>query len=273
MIPEGNLQSNVDRFLGFGELYDQHRPEAPKQVIEIINTYLGTKPSRVIDIGCGTGLSTFIWADAAEQIIGIEPNPDMRAEAQKKWQQLGAPASISFLAGYSNQLPLEADSADAITCSQSFHWMEPMSTLQEIARVLRSGGVFAAYDCDWPPVLGWRLETAYNQLIDHGDAIIAQTTPAEQTANKWRKDRHLHNMTQSGLFRFTREIVFHNMELCNADRYMGLVLSQGGLQTVFKMGSTELNAEVDAFRRLVEEHFGGSTLELLFSYRLRLAVK
>ena len=41
-------------------------------------------------------------------------------------------------------------SADIVTCSQSFHWMEPEPTLAEIARILRPGGVFAAYDYDWP---------------------------------------------------------------------------------------------------------------------------
>lgn len=56
----------------------------------------------------------------------------------------------------SDDLGLPDDSVDIITCSQSFHWMEPQSTLREFARVPRPGGIFVAYDCDWPPVLDWR---------------------------------------------------------------------------------------------------------------------
>jgi SAM-dependent methyltransferase len=37
-----------------------------------------------------------------------------------------------------------------VTCSQSLHWMEPEPTFAEVARILRRGGVFAAYDYDWP---------------------------------------------------------------------------------------------------------------------------
>lgn len=37
--------------------------------------------------------------------------------------------------------PLKRD-----TVAQALHWMEPASTLAEVARILRPGGVFAAYD-------------------------------------------------------------------------------------------------------------------------------
>src|SRR5262249_48629656 len=42
--------------------------------------------------------------------------------------------------------------------AQSFHWMEPTATLAEIARILRPGGLFAAYDYDWPPAIQWELD-------------------------------------------------------------------------------------------------------------------
>jgi hypothetical protein len=80
-------------------------------------------------------------------------------------------------------------------------------------------------------------------------------------------------MNDSGVFRYTKEIVFHNMEECDAERYVGLTLSQGGLQTVFKMGATDLDAAIEAFRGDVDSHFRGRTLEVMFSYRMRLGVK
>ncbi|MCZ8514463.1 class I SAM-dependent methyltransferase [Paenibacillus filicis] len=275
MIPEGNVQSNVDRFSGFEDDYDRYRPAAPQQVAEILTAYLGTRPRLVADLGCGTGLSTFLWANQAERVIGIEPNDDMHGKAVKKLSHDHADASgtVSFRAGYSNQLDLESGSADLVTCSQSFHWMEPVSTLLEASRVLTEGGIFACYDCDWPPTFNWTLEEAYNRLIDKADAILAKLVDEGRRAKKWSKEGHLRQIRESGRFRFTKEIVFHNKEACDAERFVGLALSQGGLQSVLKTGSTALDADIQAFTSQAEQYFAGRTLDILFSYRMRLGVK
>jgi ubiquinone/menaquinone biosynthesis C-methylase UbiE len=173
VIPKGNLQSNVDRFLGFENLYDKYRPEAPQLVVNIIMNYLQTRLSLIVDLGCGTGLSSFIWENHAEQIIGIEPNPDMIGKARQKLQQNSGVQNISFVQGYSNQMDVGSESVDVLTCSQSFHWMEPASTLQEVSRVLRDGGIFAAYDYDWPPTLDWRIEDLFSKLMNKSNSLTA----------------------------------------------------------------------------------------------------
>lgn len=273
MIPAGNSQPNIERFLGFQEDYDRYRPEAPLMVTQLLTAYLGQRPGRVADVGCGTGLSTFIWKGAADAVIGIEPNPDMRGKAEQKLAEFQDAAAVSFAQGYSNQLPFDSDSVDIVTCSQSFHWMEPVSTLSEFARVLREGGVFAAYDCDWPLVLQADVELLYNRLIDHTNGILDTLVPASERAHKWDKEGHLGRIAASGHFRFSREVVFHHMEACDAERYVGLALSQGGIQTVWKLGSRELDEEIAAFRTAVEGHFGGRTLDVPICYRMRLGVK
>lgn len=118
-------QNNVDRFSGFGDLYDQSRPKAPIDLINILTMYLGRSPEVVADVGCGTGLSSFVWIEHAKRIVGIEPNDDMRAVADSRWQESGRPAHLQFVKGLSYALPLEPSSVDLVTCSQSFHWMDP----------------------------------------------------------------------------------------------------------------------------------------------------
>ncbi|MZQ87043.1 methyltransferase domain-containing protein [Paenibacillus sp. 5J-6] len=264
--------SNVQRFAGFGALYDQNRPTAPQEVVKLITTYLQHKPQTVVDVGCGTGLSTFIWLDEAKQIIGVEPNDDMRSVAISKWESIHKPDNMRFVKRLSHELELPSASADVITCSQSFHWMEPQSTLREFARVLRPGGIFAAYDCDWPPALDWKIEEQYKRLLALGDARALELAPPEQQAHKWDKEGHLQQIRDSGLFRYAREIVFHNWETCDAERYASLAFSQGGLQTALKLGAAELQAEFSAFREQVAEAFGGEEREILFGYRLRMGV-
>lgn len=280
-VPEGNRASNVDRFTGFEDTYDQHRPEAPQEVVALLTGYLERQPSVVVDLGCGTGLSSFAWKDAADQVIGVEPNDDMRGKAVAKLQTLeqearssGADiADIKFVSGYSNQLALKDQSVDIITCSQSFHWMDPASTLKEVSRVLRDEGIFAVYDCDWPPSLTWRVEQAYHGLIERAEAIIDDHVEPQEQAYKGNKNEHLKHIRESGLFRFSKEIVFHHMEPFTADRYTGLAVSQGGIQTVFKLKPNELNDNIAQFHALVQEHFQGRTLPVMLSYRMRLGIK
>ncbi|WP_127592793.1 class I SAM-dependent methyltransferase [Paenibacillus lautus] len=281
-VPEGNRASNVDRFTGFEDTYDQHRPEAPQEVVALLTGYLERKPSLVVDLGCGTGLSSFAWKDAADQVIGVEPNDDMRGKAMAKLQSLQQEgdathgvqlADIKFVSGYSNQLALPDQSADIITCSQSFHWMDPASTLKEVSRVLREEGIFAVYDCDWPPSLTWKVEQAYQELIERAEAIIDRHVETQEKAYKGNKNEHLKHIRESGVFRFSKEIVFHHREPFTAERYTGLAVSQGGIQTVFKLKQTELNDKIAQFHALVEEHFQGRTLPVMLSYRMRLGIK
>ena len=56
------LQLNADRFMGFADVYDNARPKCPEKVKDIILKYLGCNPSIVVDLGCGTGLTTTIWS-------------------------------------------------------------------------------------------------------------------------------------------------------------------------------------------------------------------
>ncbi|PYE49618.1 class I SAM-dependent methyltransferase [Paenibacillus barcinonensis] len=265
-------RNNVERFKGFGTLYDQNRPAAPRKVVDVLTNYLGSRPRLVADVGCGTGLSTWIWLHDAERIIGVEPSDDMRSVGIAKWQAAGEPTQLRFAAGMSHDLGLPDDSVDILTCSQSFHWMEPESTLREFARVLRPGGIFAAYDCDWPPSLDWQLEAAYEQLVSTADELASRLASTEQQAHKWSKEEHLQQIRQSGLFRYSREIVFHHYEPFTADRYANLALSQGGLQTALKLGATELNELADDFRRQAELVFAGTSKEVLFSYRMRMGI-
>ncbi|MDO3411240.1 class I SAM-dependent methyltransferase [Saccharibacillus sp. CPCC 101409] len=266
-------KNNVERFKGFGSLYDRNRPAAPEEVVRILEMYLGEPPQTVVDVGCGTGLSTFLWLDRAEQIVGIEPSPDMRGVAEEKWRAAGSPDKLSFREGYSDDLELPDGSADLITCSQSFHWMDPQPSLAEFSRVLRPGGVFAAYDCDWPPVLNEEIEAAYLALNERSDRRAAELSPEREQAHKRSKDEHLRQIRDSGLFRYSREIVFHNWEVCDAERYTSIALSQGGHQTAIKRGAQDVADMAEEFRRQADEFFGGEAKDMLFSYRMRLGVK
>lgn len=273
MVTDNVVFGNVERFSGFANDYDKFRPHAPEIVIEILTKYLGRKPSVVVDLGSGTGLSSFTWKNHADQVIGVEPNNDMLKKAQDKLATMNGTDHISFVNGFSNELDMRTETVDVVTCSQSFHWMDPIGTLKEVSRVLKKNGIFAVYDCDWPPTVNWNVEERYNALMEKAESLSAAHSLDENRVRKWNKEDHLRNIRVSNGFRFVKEIVFHNREASDAERYLGLALTQGGLQSIFKMGLADLTDDLEAFKFEVEKHFNDKTLDIIFSYRMRIGIK
>jgi ubiquinone/menaquinone biosynthesis C-methylase UbiE len=149
----------------------------------------------------------------------VEPSADMRHQAEAR-----NAANVRYLAGYANATGLQDSCADIVTCAQSMHWMEPVSTFAEIARILRPGGVFAAYDYDWPPMLGWEIEQVH-QTFAAQMHLAEQAHAFARDVRYWDKQAHMKRMRESGQFRVTKEILLHSIEEGGAERFVGLELS------------------------------------------------
>jgi len=256
---------NLNRFSGFADAYDRYRPQPPVIVTDILTQLAGGEmPRLVVDLGSGTGLSTRIWAGRAREVIGIEPNPDMRRAAEA--HPVTDPAT-HYLDGHSTATGLADGCADIVCCAQSFHWMEPAATLAEVARILRPGGVFAAIDCDFPPVLHCEAELAYQ-------ALFARIKEYERNgaAHQWPKDGHLAQLAASGRFRYTRETVVHHATAGNAGDLVGLTLSFGAVQDLLKQGLSEDEIGLTAFRRAAQQLLGTESIPWYYTYRIRLGV-
>lgn len=74
---------NSNRFLGFAQLYENSRPTIPDSACNIVLNYLEYEPNQIVDLGCGTGLSTLAWRSKCDNIIGIDPNEEMLSIAQQ----------------------------------------------------------------------------------------------------------------------------------------------------------------------------------------------
>jgi Methylase involved in ubiquinone/menaquinone biosynthesis len=265
-----NLKLNADRFLGFADVYDNARPKCPEKVRDIILNYLGNNPALVVDMGCGTGLSTTIWGSVSDEVIGIEPSADMIKIAKEKSTDFD---NVRFVSAFSDNTGLDNNCADVITCSQSFHWMNPDLTLNEVSRLLKKGGIFAVYDYDWPPVCNWEVELEYNKLLKRVIEIESTNPNLKDNFVRWDKDKHLTNVKNSGKFRYVREIVFSNSENCNAHRLIGLALSQGGLQAILKANIEEIDPFVATFKKTILDIYGDKRFEINLCYRMRIGIK
>lgn len=242
---ETAFSGNIERFTGFADVYDAYRPQPPAALAPLLLRLAGgsAETSRVVDLGAGTGLSTRYWAGKVREVIGVEPTDSMRTHAAA----LGG-AGVRYVKGFSHSTGLGDASADIVTCSQSLHWMEPEGTFSEAARVLRTGGVFAAFDYDWPPVTGvWQVDAAYS-AAERRCRELEWQGGVSASLRQWDKPGHLGRMAASGAFRWTREVLLHHQETGDAQRLVGLFMSQGYVQQLKKHGYSEAQLGIDALR-------------------------
>lgn len=261
--------ANTERFTGFAGVYDQHRASPPAALAGLLTRYAGVaQPALVVDLGSGTGLSTRYWADKAGRVVGIEPTADMRRQAEAA----NAAPNVAYQEGFSHNTGLPAGGADLVVCMQSLHWMEPAGTFQEAARVLRPGGVFAACDYEWPPGTGSaRVEAAYDDSAAAARRFEKELG-LEAGLQQWDKAGHLARMQQSGCFAYTRELLLTHIDEGNAERLVGVLLSQGYVQQVLRRGVGEAALAIPALRQLADTVLGPAPQPWHWSARVRIGV-
>jgi ubiquinone/menaquinone biosynthesis C-methylase UbiE len=98
----------------------------------------------VVDIGCGPGIDLRSLAATGAEVIGVDREPAMIAEARRR-----APGA-DVRRGDAHALPVADGSADrARTDRVMQHVEQPAAVLAEIFRVLRPGGVAGFAEPDW----------------------------------------------------------------------------------------------------------------------------
>ena len=195
----------------------------------------------------------------------MEASPEMLAQAEAATEADNA----RFVQAYAQATGLPDGEADLVTCSQALHWMEPEPTFAEAARLLRPGGVFAAYDYDWPPIAGWEVESAFEEVLRR---VRAGRAP-DGRGMRYAKEGHLERIKASGLFRYAREIVFHSRDRADADRIVGMALSLGPLTVLLREGRSEDEVGLTALRDAAERSLGDREAQIFLGYRIRLGVK
>jgi SAM-dependent methyltransferase len=134
------------RFSGLANIYAQSRPSYPNEALDFIVAQCQLKPGdTMVDVGCGTGISTRLFSQRDLQLIGIEPNDDMRvkAETENKKDRNNFTYAPVYLKATAEQTGLKPNSADIVLCAQAFHWFNKQICLSEFNRILKTPGYVA----------------------------------------------------------------------------------------------------------------------------------
>ena len=98
----------------------------------------------VLDVGCGGGILSEEFAKVGCCVTGLDPSEPSLETARKHATMEGL--TIDYRQGSGESMPFEKDSFDVVVCCDVLEHVDNLeSTLREVARVLKPGGMFC-YD-------------------------------------------------------------------------------------------------------------------------------
>ncbi|MCC7529381.1 MAG: class I SAM-dependent methyltransferase [Candidatus Melainabacteria bacterium] len=132
---------STKRFSGLADIYAKARPTYPDTAINYVMDICNLGADSVMaDVGCGTGISSKLFAERGLHVIGVEPNHDMRQKAAAVINLIKPPGKLRLLDGTAENTTLENSSVSAVLCAQAFHWFAADRALKEFYRILKPDG-------------------------------------------------------------------------------------------------------------------------------------
>lgn len=130
-----------DRFGEISELYDETRAGYPQELADDVMKLSGsTHKSKVLEVGCGSGKATIMFAKKGCSVIGLDISDELISIAKEKTNDY---PNISYKLGSFEETDFQ-DKFDLIISAQAWHWLDQNTS----------------YD------------KAYNLLVDQGSLVL-----------------------------------------------------------------------------------------------------
>ncbi|GAB2622434.1 class I SAM-dependent methyltransferase [Streptomyces capparidis] len=95
---------------------------------------------RLIDVGCGPGTLALSLAHLFAEVVGVDPDSGMIAEAARGAARAGVAGKARWVRARAEDLPAGLGTFTVATFGQSFHWMDRDLVAATIRGMLRPGG-------------------------------------------------------------------------------------------------------------------------------------
>lgn len=133
--------SFIDLFSDKSDLYAAARPQYPESLYEFLASCTSPR-ERAWDCGAGNGQSSISLVEYFSEVYATDASEQQIANAiQKK--------CIFYSVQPAEKTSFADDYFDIVTVAQALHWFNLDQFWSEVTRVLRSGGIFAAWGYDW----------------------------------------------------------------------------------------------------------------------------
>ena len=153
------MHEDRQRSTTFGEdpeRYDRARPTYPAALIDEL---VSAGVHRVLDVGCGTGIASRLFAERGCDVLGVEQDERMAAVAERHGLSVDVATFEEWDPG--------GRRFDLVVSGQAWHWVDPKIGPQKAADVLRPGGRLGVF---WnlgvhEPAAKAVLEAAYDSVV------------------------------------------------------------------------------------------------------------
>ena len=241
------MTDSKTRFSDRVDDYVKYRPSYPREAIDAIVSV--AKPSRIADVGSGTGISARLFLERGFFVFGIEPNAEMRAAAER---ELASFPNFTSVDGSAEATTLGDASIDLAIAAQAFHWFRPDETRAELARVLAPPGWVA---------LVWNERLVDTTFLRDYEAALREHSPDYAKVDHRNVDRARIEGFFSGDFD-TR--TFPNVQRFDRDGFIGRARSSSYVPRTDAMMNAlarifDAHASPDGhveFRYLTQVHIG-----------------
>lgn len=132
-----HTMSYIDRFQEKATAYALGRPSYPTAAVDAMFACADKDVAAIADVGSGTGILTRQLLERGPVVYAVEPNDDMRAQADLA---LGSCPNYRSICAVAEHTTLDDRSVDVVTAAQAFHWFDPVAFRSECARILRDDG-------------------------------------------------------------------------------------------------------------------------------------
>ncbi|MFH8224193.1 class I SAM-dependent methyltransferase [Streptomyces sp. NPDC018057] len=96
--------------------------------------------ARLIDVGCGPGTVALALAPWCGEIVGVDPDGGMIAEAERVCAERALEAKARWVRARAEELPVGLGAFDVAVFAQSFHWTDRDLVAATVKGMLRTGG-------------------------------------------------------------------------------------------------------------------------------------
>lgn len=123
--------------------YDRIRPGYPEALIADVIT-LSAIPAggRILEIGCGTGKATEMFASRGYAMVCLDIGPDLAAVAAQKFRES---ANIQIVVSSFEEWEPDGRLFDMVIAATSFHWVDSEIAYVKSATVLKPNGSLAVF--------------------------------------------------------------------------------------------------------------------------------
>jgi ubiquinone/menaquinone biosynthesis C-methylase UbiE len=150
-----------DYFSDGSSAYRIYRPGYPKELFSYLSS-LTPANVRAWDCATGNGQTALDLSNYYSEVIGTDASKNQIKHAQEK-------KGIVYKVEKAEQSSLEDHSVDLITVAQAMHWFDVEEFSSEVGRVLKSGGVLAAWTyglLDIKPGINEEIQHLYGPVLD-----------------------------------------------------------------------------------------------------------